>query len=195
MKHLLLTVALLFGLVGCQKTAGVSTPAGVSDATLTKIASAVDSVAKSNKALTDFVIAQNAAGTIPDADTANILTVANKVAGAVKAATATTRAFTQMTPDQRGNVLSVIQAVIGPVNDALTNGLAGIKNQATLAKVTQIMQGIQAALGTAQAILTAASARFNESARPAALTIMGSLPGSKYGGSSRTTHDHMPLAA
>lgn len=154
---LLFTVVLMFGLVACQKNTTVGTPAGVSDATLTKIAAAIDDVAKSNKALTDFVIAQNAAGTIPDADTANILTVANKVAGAVKTATATTRAFTQMTPAQRGNVLSVIQAVIGPVNDALTNGLAGIKNSATLAKVTQIMQAIQAGLNTAQTILVAAT--------------------------------------
>jgi len=126
-----------------------------SDAALTKLSKALNDVALGLKSLQTTVIASNQAGAISDSDTQAILLLCQKIDTAGQEASKTTRALTKLNASGSASILATLGPVVTAVNDVVNNGLVGIKDPATKAKVTDVLVTIQTALNSAQVILVA----------------------------------------
>ncbi len=122
-----------------------------SDKALQTAATALEDVATVNDSLTQTVIAEQANGTISEADARVILNgVCQKVAQATIIAANLTKQYTTFPAGTRPQLAPLLQPILDAVKAAIDSGLTGIKNPQTQANVKNSLLTIQTALLTAQ---------------------------------------------
>ncbi len=124
-----------------------------SDKALQTAALAIEKAAQANRELASTVISENAAGVIPDEDTALILRACSMMATANDKAVAVTMNYTQFPAGQRPSLAALMRPVLDAVDQAMQAGLLGIKNPSTKQKVEDSLALIRLTLVSAQAAI------------------------------------------
>ncbi len=143
MRTLLFSLLLIVSLVSV----------GCSDPTLTKTATALHDVSLAVAAVQQTAIDGNKQGLISEADTRTILLLCQRVNTGGQQASAITRGLVNLPPAQRGNLLAILNPLVGAVNDALGNGVIHISDPGVRDKIHISLVAIQTGLTTAQLVL------------------------------------------
>jgi hypothetical protein len=123
------------------------------DKDLEKVAKGLLALADGISITQTTVIEANNQGLIDEDTTRNILQVCVKITQAGQDASAVTRALSKLDDVSRTQVLEILKPVIMSVQDALDNGLLGIKNEQTKQKVRATLLTVQTTLNAIQLTL------------------------------------------